>query len=80
MQGYQLTFFTQQDRMYGFSSQGDWLVKDARKLGVGGATHVSAAKGFGRHDKLHSVHFIELAEHPIQVTMARASMGGIRHR
>lgn len=70
MQGYQLTFFTQQDRMHGFSSLGDWLVKEARKLGVGGATLIGAAEGFGRHGKLHSAHFIELADQPIEVTMA----------
>lgn len=70
MQGYQLTFFTQQDRKHGGSSLGEWLVQEARHLGVGGATLTAAAEGFGRGGKLHSAHFFDLADQPIEVTMA----------
>jgi hypothetical protein len=28
LQGYQLTFFTQQDRRHGWTPLGDWLLKD----------------------------------------------------
>lgn len=70
MQGYQLTFFTQQDRKHGGSLLGDWLVQEARHLGVGGATLIAAAEGFGHGGKLHSAHFFELADQPIEVTMA----------
>lgn len=70
MQGYQLTFFTQQDRKHGGSLLGDWLVQEARDLGVGGATLIAAAEGFGHGGKLHSAHFFELADQPIEVTMA----------
>ena len=48
MQGYQLTFFTQQDRKHGHMSLGDWLLKEARKLGVGGATLIAASEGLNR--------------------------------
>ncbi|WP_043634628.1 DUF190 domain-containing protein [Chromobacterium haemolyticum] len=70
MQGFQLTFFTQQDRKHGCLPLGDWLVEEARKLGVGGATLIAAVEGFGRGHKLHSVHFFELGDQPIEVTMA----------
>ena len=70
MQGFQLTFFTQQDRKHGCLPLGDWLVDEARKLGVGGATLIAATEGFGHGHKLHSAHFFELADQPIEVTMA----------
>jgi uncharacterized protein len=70
MQGYQLTFFTHQDRKHGCLPLGEWLVQEARKLGVGGATLIAAAEGFGHHHRLHSAHFFELADQPIEVMMA----------
>lgn len=70
MQGYQLTFLTQQDRKQGGLSLGDWLVQEARHIGCGGATLIAAAEGFGHGGKLHSAHFFELADQPIGVTMA----------
>ena len=70
MQGYQLTFFTQQDRKHGCLPLGEWLVHEARAPGVGGATLIAAAEGFGHHHRLHSAHFFELADQPIEVTMA----------
>ena len=70
MQGFQLTFFTQQDRMHGRAPLGDWLVQEARRLGVAGATLFAGAEGFGHSRKLHSAHFVELADQPVEVVMA----------
>ena len=70
MNGYQLTFFTQQDRKHDHMSLGEWLVQAAQKLGIGGATLIIAAEGFGHDRKLHSAHFFELTDQPIEVTMA----------
>jgi len=70
MQGFQLTFFTQQDRTHGGRPLGDWLVTEARRLGIGGATLVLAAEGFGHHRRIHAARFFELAEQPVEVTMA----------
>ncbi|HYQ38001.1 MAG TPA: DUF190 domain-containing protein [Pseudomonas sp.] len=70
MQGYQLKFFTRQDRKHGCLPLGSWLLEEARKLGVRGATLIAANEGFGREHKLHSAHFFELAEQPIEITMA----------
>ena len=57
MIGYQLTFFTQQDRKHDHMPLGEWLVQEARKLGIGGATLIVATEGFGHDRKLHSAHF-----------------------
>ncbi|WPP44658.1 DUF190 domain-containing protein [Pseudomonas sp. AN-1] len=70
MQGYQLTFFTQQDRRHGALPLGEWLMQEARRLGVRGATLIAAAEGFGHTGRLHSARFFELAAQPIEVTMA----------
>lgn len=70
MQGCQLTFFTTHDRRHGGLPLGEWLLQEARKLRVGGATMLAASEGFGHDRKLHSAHFIELADQPVEVTMA----------
>jgi PII-like signaling protein len=70
MQGFQITFFTQQDRKHGHQPLGEWLLQEARKLGVGGGTLTAASEGFGHDRKLHSAHFFELADQPIEVTLA----------
>lgn len=70
MHGYQLTFFTHQDRRHHGKSLAHWLVEEARAMGIGGATLVAASEGFGHHRRIHSVHFIELADQPLEVVMA----------
>jgi PII-like signaling protein len=70
MQGYQLSFFTQQDRMMHRQTLAQWLLEQARSLGISGATLIAADEGFGHERKLRSVHFIELADQPLEVTMA----------
>ncbi|PSJ16295.1 DUF190 domain-containing protein [Nitrosomonas supralitoralis] len=70
MNGYQLTFFTQQDRKHDHMPLGEWLVQETQKLGIGGATLIAATEGFGHDRKLHSARFIELTDQPIEVTMA----------
>lgn len=74
MNGYQVTFFTQQDRRHGGLPLGDWLVREARELGVGGATLTVAAAGFGHDRRLHSAHFFELTDQPVEVTMALSAV------
>ncbi len=70
MQGFKLTFFTQQDRTVHGQSLALWLIQQAKEIGIRGATLSAATEGFGHDKKLHSVHFFELAEQPLQVTMA----------
>ena len=78
MQGHQLTFFTQQDRKHGHLPLGEWLVQEARELGMGGATLLTANEGFGHGGRLHSAHFFELADQPIEVTMALSESDTVR--
>jgi PII-like signaling protein len=70
MFGYQLTFFTQQDRSHKGRPLAKWLFEEARNLGIGGATLIPAAEGFGHDRKLRSVNFFELTDQPLEVTMA----------
>jgi PII-like signaling protein len=70
VQGYQLTFFTQQDHQHRGKTLAHWLVEEARAMGIGGATLVAASEGFGHHRRIHSAHFIELADQPLEVVMA----------
>jgi PII-like signaling protein len=68
--GFQLAFFTQQDHRHRGKTLAHWLVEEARALGIGGATLVPASEGFGRHRRIHSARFVELADAPVEVVMA----------
>ena len=70
MQGYQLTFFTQQDHRHHGRPLAHWLVEEARAMGISGATLIPASEGFGHHRRIHSVHFVELADQPLEIVMA----------
>lgn len=78
MQGFQLTFFTQQDRRHRNLPLGEWLIQEACKLGVTGATLITATEGFGHDHKLHSTHFFDLADQPIQILLAISEQDTIR--
>lgn len=69
MKGYQLTFFTQQDRKHQGKPLMEWLLQCARELGLQGGTANVAAEGFGHNGKFHSRHFFELADQPVEVVM-----------
>jgi PII-like signaling protein len=70
MNGYQLTFFTQQAHRHRGKPVAHWLVEQARALGIHGATLIAASEGFGHRGRIHSAHFIDLADQPIEVVMA----------
>jgi PII-like signaling protein len=70
MQGYQVTFFTQQDRKHGHESLAEWIMHEAKKLGIRGATLTASAQGLGHSGRMHSSHFFDLADQPLEVTMA----------
>ncbi|MDM8349631.1 DUF190 domain-containing protein [Pseudomonas sp. sp1636] len=69
MQGYQVTFFTQQNRRHRGKMLADWLVTLAKEMHLPGATLVSAIEGFGHTGRLHSYHFFELADQPMEVAL-----------
>ena len=70
MNGFQLTFFTQQNREHGDSLLAEWLVEEAKRLGIRGATLLTASEGFGHDGRFHSAGFFDLADQPVQVVMA----------
>ena len=67
MNGYQVTFFTQQGRSIHGQPVGEWLIGLAKQMGLHGATLVAAAEGVGRSGKVHAAHFFELNDQPIEV-------------
>ncbi|QID17678.1 DUF190 domain-containing protein [Nitrogeniibacter mangrovi] len=69
MKGFQITFFTQQDKRHKHTPMAEWLMLTARDLGLRGATIVPASEGFGQHRRIHSAHFFELADQPQEVVM-----------
>jgi PII-like signaling protein len=70
MNGYQITFFTQQDKRHHGQPLAEWLLMLARELGLPGATLVAGSEGFGQHRRIHSAHFFELADQPQEVVVA----------
>ena len=69
MKGYQVTFFTVQDRRHGHQQLGEWLLNLAKSMQLRGATLTSAQEGIGESRKFHSAHFLELADQPIEIGM-----------
>jgi uncharacterized protein len=67
--GYQISFFTVQGHRHKGKPIGDWLVHVAKEMGLSGATLIAGAEGFGHHRRMHSVHFIELTDQPLEVVM-----------
>lgn len=70
MNGFQVTFFTQQNRRHDGKPLGDWLLNVARELGIRGATLLVGSEGFGHERRIHSWRFFELAEQPVEIVMA----------
>ena len=70
MKGYQITFFTQQDRMHHGKPLGQWILLMAREIGLPGATMVSGSEGYGHQGRIHSAHFFELADQPQEIQIA----------
>ena len=69
MQGYQVTFFMQEGRRYHGKQLSHWLMQVMQEMQIRGATHIVAAEGIGHSHRLHSWHFIELADRPEEVTI-----------
>ena len=67
MKGYQITFYMAHDQRHHGQPLGEWLIGVARELNLRGATLQSAAEGFGRSGRIHSAHFVELADQPMEL-------------
>lgn len=70
MQGYLLTFYTQQNRSHNGTPIARWILDQARALGIRGATLTTGLEGFGHDGRSHSGDIFNLEDPPLQVAMA----------
>ena len=61
MRGTYLRFYVQEGRMHHHVLAYEWLLEQAKRLGLQGGSAFKAVAGFGRHGMLHEDHFYELA-------------------
>ena len=61
MKGQFLRFYTHENRKVGAVLLYEWLLGEAKKLGIHGGTAFKAMAGFGRHGVMHEAKFFELA-------------------
>jgi len=73
MNGYQITFFSHQGRRHKGKPIGEWLLGLVNELGLRGASLHSGGESFSRGGRIHSAHFFELTDQPIEVLVAVTS-------
>lgn len=61
MNGTYLSFYMQESRKHHHLLMYEWLLEQAKKLGIHGGSAFRAIAGYGRHGVLHEQHFYELA-------------------
>ena len=67
-EGAYLRFVLHENRKHKGQLVYDWLLVEARKLGIHGGSAFHGIAGFGRHGMLHEQHFLELAgDLPVEV-------------
>ena len=68
MQSVYLKFYVTEKQRHDGALLYEWLLEEAKKLGLPGGSAFRAIAGFGRHGRLHEESFFELAgELPVQV-------------
>ena len=71
MQGVYLKFYVQENSRHHGLLAYEWLLEQAKALGIGGGTAFRAIAGYGRHGHMHEEHFFELAgDLPVEVGFA----------
>lgn len=61
MNGTILRFYVHENRTHRHIALFEWLLEQAKKMGIHGGSAFRAIAGFGRHGILHEEHFFELA-------------------
>jgi PII-like signaling protein len=61
MKGTLLRFYVHENRKHHHIALFEWLLEQAKKIGIHGGSAFRAIAGFGRHGILHEEHFFELA-------------------
>jgi PII-like signaling protein len=70
MNGYQLTFYTERNRRHGHQALCEWLLSEARRLGVKGATVIDCAEGTGHAGAHHAPRAFRVYDQPVQIVLA----------
>jgi hypothetical protein len=65
-----VTFFTQENREHNKTSIAGWILDEAKKLGVRGATVFSGQEGFGHDGRYHSGGYFDFEDRPQQIVLA----------
>lgn len=73
MKGYFVVFFTQQNRKHEGVPVANWILDEAKRLGVRGATLFSGKEGFGHDGRFHTDNYFDLEDAPVQVALALSS-------
>lgn len=74
MQSVYLKLYITENQRHNGALLYEWLLEEAKKLGVPGGSVFRSIAGFGRHGRLHEESFIELAgELPVQVEFVMSS-------
>lgn len=70
-QGIYLKFYVQENRRHHGILAYEWLLEQAKRLGIPGGSAFRAIAGYGRHGRMHEQHFFELAgDLPVEVGFA----------
>ena len=69
MNGFQINFYTLQDRKHQNQPVAEWLLENAQIMGIRGATVFHAEESFGSDRHIHATRFFEQAEQPVMVLM-----------
>ncbi|MBW8073362.1 MAG: DUF190 domain-containing protein [Ferrovum sp.] len=68
MKGTYLKFYLHENRHHRHLLAYEWLLEQARSLGIQGGSVFKSIAGYGRHGVLHEDHFFELANDlPVEV-------------
>ena len=69
MTGYQVNFYTLQNRKHQHQPVSEWLVDKAQVMGIRGATVLHGDESFGSDGRIHAARFFEQAEQPMLIVM-----------
>lgn len=68
--GYEVIFIVPESRRHDGKRVCDWVVETAKSLGIDRMTQRGDVEGTGADGKLHSAHFFDLADQPIELMYA----------
>src|SRR5476649_132812 len=60
-QGYVLRIFISESDKYDGMSLYEWLIKEAKKNGLAGATAIRGIEGYGAHSRIHTAKILDLS-------------------